>query len=174
MTILTPFFTNFNIFPKIFLNVSFLYVYCMSKLCLTFPKSPISTVFTGFLYLFFDTFFSLIFLFSSFFLVLLFWFYAIFVFFPLFFLFFPCFFMHFYHFLLISLFLLVFLFIVFHFLCSLYSVLLQSCRCIAHLSQQHSLLIYSVHYFTKTRPSLSKICVCTSSGRIFFIGRTFL
>ena len=46
---------------------------------------------------------------------------------------------------------------------------------VACLLQQYSLRIYSVRYFTKTRTSLSKICVCTSSGRVFcFIGRTFL
>ena len=42
---------------------------------------------------------------------------------------------------------------------------------VACLLQQYSLRIYSVRYFTKTRTSLSKICVCTSRGA-FLLYRT--
>jgi len=38
---------------------------------------------------------------------------------------------------------------------------------VAYFLQQYSLRIYSVRYFTKTRTSLSKICVCTSLRSIF-------
>ena len=44
---------------------------------------------------------------------------------------------------------------------------------VACLLQQYSLRISSVRYFTKTRTSLSKICVCTSSGRVLLYRTNF-